>query len=128
MMRNTAPYSATIRAQVESWEPGHITLRLKDRPAIRNHLNSIHAVALMNLCELTSGLCLLSSIPETVKGIPTRFSIDFRKKARGWLVAEAKVSPPLVTERTSLVLKVDVKDGSHDVVCSAEVLWILQPK
>lgn len=127
LLRKEVPYSSTIKAEVDRWEPGNIKLRMKDRRSVRNHLNSIHAVALMNLCELTSGLGLLSSIPDTVKGIPIRFSIDFKKKARGELTAEARVVPPEVKERVQFVLNVDVKDASQTIVCSAEVLWVLQP-
>ncbi len=128
LLRNTVRYSATIPAQIESWEVGNIRVSMKDRPSVRNHLNSVHAVALMNLCELTSGLCVLSTLPDTVKGIPVRFSIDFKKKGRGLLVAEAQTEPRVITERTEFSLKVDVKDAAQDLVCSAEVLWLLQPK
>ena len=42
---------------------------LKDKRAIRNHLDCIHAIALANLGELASGLALLSIIEPSLKAI-----------------------------------------------------------
>jgi len=43
-----APYSGSIKAQIISLKAGSALLSIKDRRSIRNHLNSIHAIALTN--------------------------------------------------------------------------------
>lgn len=121
------PYSGTIGARVAELEPGWCRVTLRDRRRVRNHLASVHAMALANLAEMASGLAVLVGLPPGVQGIVTGFSISYLKKARGLLTAECRASGLNVTAEQEYEAMVTVTDRQGDVVAHATARWRLRP-
>ncbi|HDH09235.1 MAG TPA: DUF4442 domain-containing protein, partial [Gammaproteobacteria bacterium] len=121
------PYTGTIGADVRKLKPGYAQIHMRDRRRVRNHLHSIHALALANLGEVASGLAMLDALSADTRGIPTRLSIEFYKKARGGLIAESHCSPPTITEDTDFEVHADIRDTNGDVVARTTVNWRLGP-
>jgi uncharacterized protein (TIGR00369 family) len=126
MLGRMVPYTGALGARVQELEPGYARIMLRDRRGIRNHLGSVHAVALANLAEVASGLAMLTSLPEGARGIVVHLGIEYLKKARGTLTAECRCSPPSGREET-VTVTADVMDAAGDVVARAEVRWLVRP-
>ncbi|MDZ4257497.1 MAG: DUF4442 domain-containing protein, partial [Gemmatimonadales bacterium] len=120
------PYTGSIGARVERLEPGDVAVSLREKRAVRNHLRSIHAIALVNLAEVTSGLAMLTAVGSDVRGIVTGLRIRYDKKARGRLVATSVVSPPPLGDDIDGVdaeVTAVIRDAAGDVVAEATVTW-----
>ena len=127
ILGRTAPYTSTIGARCETLEPGYARWSMRDRRAVRNHLNSVHAVALVNLAEVSSGTAMLVALPPGTRGIVTGLSIEYLKKARGRLTAECRCDVGAVTQTRELTVPAVVRDQSGDDVARAEVRWKVSP-
>jgi len=121
------PYSASIGARVERFDPGHVVVTLRERRRVRNHLRSVHAIALANVGELSTGLALLGAMGPEVRGILTSIEVRYLKKARGRLRTEARTSIPEVTARTEHVVEATITDEGGTVVATVAARWLLSP-
>lgn len=119
------PYSGSIRPRIEALSSGHCRATMRDRPGLRNHLRSIHAVALMNLGELASGLALVNGLPDDTRAILVGLSMEYLKKARGTLTAACDLTVPTVTGRGELEVVVEIADSEGDVVARARAKWLV---
>jgi acyl-coenzyme A thioesterase PaaI-like protein len=119
------PYSGSVRPHVRVLEPGHAEIEIPDRRANRQHLGSVHAIALLNVAEQASGLALLTGLPDDVRGIVTHISMQYLKKARGTIRATCRTTTPTVTGDIDFDVTADCLDHGGDVVARATVRWRL---
>lgn len=99
---------------------------MRDRPAVRNHLNSVHAIALANLGEMATGLAMITAAGNA-RGILVGMQIEYRKKARGTLTAECHATAPTITEAVELHATAAILDAAGDTVAVVTALWRLAP-
>ncbi len=121
-----APYSGSISARVEALSPGNARVSIRDRWKVRNHLKSIHAIALINLGEIATGLAVLSTIPDNMRGIVLGLEAEYLKKARGKLIANAQFQlPAVINENTPVRATAELTDHAGELVTRVHVSWLL---
>ncbi|HEX8392834.1 MAG TPA: hotdog fold domain-containing protein [Longimicrobium sp.] len=128
MLGRLVPYSGSIGARVEEMRPGYARVTLRDRRRVRNHLRSVHAIAMMNLAELATGLALNYGMRPDTRSILKGLSIEYTKKARGTLTAEATAPVLESNEEREIEVTTSIRDTAGDVVATAVAKWLVGPR
>ena len=116
-----APYFSTIYPEVIELRPGYSEWSMKKRREVENHLSTVHAIAVCNLCEITAGLCMEASIPENKRWIPTGLNIKYLHKAKTDLRAICVLENVDWANEQDLDLEVVVLDTDNKEVAIAIV-------
>jgi acyl-coenzyme A thioesterase PaaI-like protein len=118
----TAPYFLTIGPHVVALEPGRAEVRMANRWHVRNHLGTVHAIAMCNLAEVAMGVLAEKTVPDTHRWIPVGMTVRYLAKGETDLraIAEARL-PELGDDEVEVTVPVRVLDD-HDVeVCHADI-------
>ncbi|MFO0662046.1 MAG: hotdog fold domain-containing protein [Polyangiaceae bacterium] len=123
-----APYTGSIDARVEELRQGYARVSLTDRHAVRNHLDCVHAIALVNLAEVAGNLALAYSLPDDARFIVAGLSIEYLKKARGTIIATS--TPPLAatSARQEYEVPVSMTNQQGEEVARATLRTLVGPK
>lgn len=123
-----APYTGSIHAQVTVLREGYAEVQMADRKAVRNHLDSVHAIALANLAELAGNVALAYSLPDDARFIVSGMEIEYLKKARGTITAVGESPVPGSATRAAYEVPVSLRDASGDEVARAVLHSLVGPK
>ena len=124
-----APYFASIRPTIDVLDPGRCVVRIRDRRRVHNHIGTVHAIALCNMAELSGGLATDATIPDAMRWIPKGMTVRYLKKAKGTMVATARV--PTIAEATTgseVHAIVEVRDAAGEVVFDADITMWISPR
>ena len=126
LVGRTARYSGTIGATVLELGEGRAVVQMRDRSIVRNHLKSVHAIALMNLGELSTGLTVMEQVDGRGRGIVTTLSMNYEKKARGTITATCEAKVPNQAGQHDFVASGVLTDADGDVVARCSAHWKLE--
>jgi len=109
------PYFRTIHPQVLEMRPGYCSVEMKERKALHNHLGTIHAIAMCNLCEIAMGMVAEATVVPPLRWIPKGINVQYLKKGKGKLTASCEVDPKLI-KPGDIDFPVQAKDKQGDIV------------
>ncbi len=123
-----APYFTTIRPQVLELRPNFMKTSMKKRRAVHNHLKTVHAIAMCNLCEFTGGLLMEASIPSHRRWIPVGMTVNYVKKAKTNLTATCDLNHIDWDNCSEVICNVSVRDTSDIEVMNAAITMLVSDK
>lgn len=89
------PHAARMGFRVDHLTKRSIAVTMPDKRANRNHLSSLHAMALAHLGEFTTGLLLLYAVSsDGYRTILVKYEIEYLHKARGPITGRATLALP----------------------------------
>ncbi|MFT5459406.1 MAG: acyl-coenzyme A thioesterase PaaI-like protein [Myxococcota bacterium] len=122
------PYTGSLGAQVVELRTGYSKVVLTERRAVRNHLRSVHALALGNMAELAGNMALQYSLADDQRFIVKAMAIDYVKKARGTITAECHCTAPPRGSKHTLEIGITLRDASGVVVTEVRLTSVVGPK
>jgi acyl-coenzyme A thioesterase PaaI-like protein len=123
-----APYFGTIKPRFVDLQPKLCRVFMRKRRAVENHIHSVHALAMGNLCELAAGMCTEVTIPVGMRWIPRGMTIEYLAKAETDVLATARLDKTEWTGAENVAVPVSVTDANSREVVRAVICMYVSPR
>src|SRR3954471_15688413 len=123
-----APYFGTIKPRFIDLQPKLCRVSMRKRRAVENHIHTVHALAMGNLCELAAGLCTEVTIPVSMRWIPRGMTIEYLAKAETDVQATARLDKTEWPGAENVSVPVTVTDTNGKEVVRAVITMYVSPK
>ncbi|MGZ3710618.1 MAG: hotdog fold domain-containing protein [Bdellovibrionota bacterium] len=123
-----APYFSSVRPPFTVLEPERGEARIRKRRKVENHLGTVHAIAIANLCEFVAGVTLEITLPATHRWIPKSMKINYLAKANTDVIAQTEISVSSWPDAGSIMVLVVALDTAGTKVVTAEIEMYVSKK
>lgn len=133
MFTSQVRFAGTGGVKFVELEEGRAVLTLRNQRKVQNHIRGVHAAAMALLAETATGAVLGMTIPDTHIPLLKTMHVDYVRRAKGALRAEATLPPELrqrvLTEEKgdfAVPIRVTDEDGQEPIKC--QMVWAWVPK
>lgn len=123
-----APYFATIAPRFVELAPTVCRVAIPKRRAVENHIGTVHALAMGNLCELAAGMVTEVTIPASMRWIPRGMTIEYLRKAESDVLATARLDKNEWGDAGNVGVPVTVVDARGEEVVRAVITMYVSPR
>ena len=123
-----APYFASISPLFHRLEKGIAVVSIKKRRKVKNHIGTIHAIAMANLCEIAAGTVIEASIPQTMRWIPKGMEIQYLAKAETTVTVTAEMPDVEHGGPRDVNVACSVRDVNGKEVVHADICMYVTPR
>jgi len=123
-----APYFGSIKPLFTEVKPGYAKATIKKKRRVHNHISTVHAIAMANLCEFVGGTLMEISIAKNMRWIPKGMDIKYLAKAQTDITATCEIDDIEWQTTQDVELMVDVHDNKGQLVAKAKIPMYVSPK
>ena len=123
-----APYFASIAPRFHELRPGLCQVSLRKSRAVLNHIGTVHAIAMANLCELACGMLMEVTLPTGMRWIPRGMTIEYLRKAETDVTCTARLDKKEWAEGEDIGVPASVSDRHGTEVVRAVITMYVSPR
>jgi acyl-coenzyme A thioesterase PaaI-like protein len=120
-----APYFRTVRPRFLDVRPHRAELVVADRKRVRNHIGTVHVIAICNGLEAAMGALSEATVPAGKRWIPKGMRVEYVGKATSDIVCVAETEPADWERGPDVPVRVSATRDDGSVVVSGVIdLWV----
>jgi acyl-coenzyme A thioesterase PaaI-like protein len=127
MVCRRAPYFAPLRPHFIELRSNLCKVAMNPRRRVENHLGTIHALALGNLCELAAGMVTEVTTPPGTRWVSRGMTIEYLRKAESEVCATARLDKSDWSAPGTVAVPVSVADKNGNEVVRAVISMHIAP-
>ena len=124
------PNNAFYAAVITDLTPGKCDAYQPDYPWYRNPFGCMHAVAIISLGELVSGVAIMSNLQRTpeLRAIPVKIEAKYHQKLRGTAYATANPNLDDITSNGQRAFITPIRNEKNELCAEVTVTWDFKMK
>ncbi len=119
----TIPFASQSRFQLLLFKEGVCSIQMPLIKKNQNHIKTQHAVAIAQLGELTSGLAMISLLPENSLILLKELNVKYIKKGESNLISTVKLDFKDFEKKGDIFINSEIKNLSNEIVAIVNCLW-----
>jgi acyl-coenzyme A thioesterase PaaI-like protein len=120
-----APYFRSVRPRFTDVRPHYAELVVADRKAVRNHIGTVHVIAVCNGLEAAMGALAESTVPPGKRWLPKGMEVEYAAKASSDITCVAQTTRADWDGAPDVPVRVTAtRDDGTEVVRGVIHLWV----
>ncbi|WP_293762542.1 DUF4442 domain-containing protein [uncultured Aquitalea sp.] len=127
------PFLSTAGLRFEQVGHEQLTVSIRNRRKVQNHIKGVHAAAMALLAETATGFVVGMNVPDDKLMLLKSMKVNYTKRSQGNMRAVARLTPEQIqlmhdTEKGDVLVEVTVTDESGESPVQCEMVWAWIPK
>jgi acyl-coenzyme A thioesterase PaaI-like protein len=102
---------------------------MRKRRRVENHIHTVHALAMGNLCELAAGMVTEVTLPGAMRWLPRGMTIEYLRKAESAVTATARLNKSeWAGTAENIAVPISVVDATGTEVVRAVITMYVSPR